>query len=240
MVELLVTIVLAGIIFAAMVPLFANVLKRTSGDNLRNVAANIAQDRIEQVRLLSYNSITQANLTAPPTPYGDGRFGPIYTVTGTNVPYNIQYLVNPPASPQAPQKVVTVKVSRAGMNYTTIMSTVVKNSDPGTTSATSTPSPSPTITGLSITVSFKDWSQVTSAGVTVQCVNTITNQTVTITPTKQVPNAGSPTVTWTNLTGGTAFVYTVTCHSTYITSSSPIFHLLKSARLKFDTHPGGS
>ena len=31
MVELLVTIVLAGIIFAAMVPFFANALKRTSG-----------------------------------------------------------------------------------------------------------------------------------------------------------------------------------------------------------------
>lgn len=242
MVELLVAIVLAGIIFGAMVPLFANALKRTSGDNLRNVAANIAQDRIEQVRLLSYNSITQANLTAPPTPYGDSRFGPIYTVTGTNVPYNIQYLVSPSASPQALQKKVTVQVTRAGLNYTTTMQTIIKNSDPGTTSATSTPSPSPTITGLSITASFKNWSQVTSAGVTVQRVQTNVTPNVTFTPTpiKQSPNASSTTVAWTNLTGGTAFVYTVTCHSTYITSTSPQFHLLKNARLKFDTNPGGS
>jgi hypothetical protein len=56
----------------------------------------------------------------------------------------------------------------------------------------------------------------------------------------QVPNASSTTVTWTGLTGGMNYTYTVTCHSQYITANSPPFHLLKSARLKFDTHPGGS
>ena len=35
MVELLVSVVLAGVMFAAMVPVFANALKRTTGDNLR-------------------------------------------------------------------------------------------------------------------------------------------------------------------------------------------------------------
>ncbi len=60
MVELLFTVVLAGIIFAAMVPFFANALKRTSGDELRVDATNIAQDRIEQVRLLPYVDITSA------------------------------------------------------------------------------------------------------------------------------------------------------------------------------------
>ena len=198
LVELLVTIVLAGIIFAAMVPFFANALKRTTRDNQRNTAANIAQDRIEQIRLLSYTSITQANLTAPPTPFGDGRFGPNYTVLGSNTVYHVDYSVSPSASPQAPQKLITVSVPRP--DYTTTMSTLIKNSDAGGTP----------------------------------------NVTVSPTPLKQVPNASSTTVTWSNLTGGTAFEYTVTCHSTYITSTSPVFHLLKSARLKFDTHPGGS
>ena len=240
LVELLVTIVLAGIIFAAMVPFFANALKRTTRDNQRNTAANIAQDRIEQIRLLSYTSITQANLTAPPTPFGDGRFGPNYTVLGSNTVYHVDYSVSPSASPQAPQKLITVSVPRP--DYTTTMSTLIKNSDAGGTASSSTPTPAPTISGLSITVSFKNYTQVTSSGVTVQRVQTNVTPNVTVSPTplKQVPNASSTTVTWSNLTGGTAFEYTVTCHSTYITSTSPVFHLLKSARLKFDTHPGGS
>ena len=50
LIELLVTILLAVIIFAAMVPLFANALKKSSGDNLRVTATNIAQARIERVQ----------------------------------------------------------------------------------------------------------------------------------------------------------------------------------------------
>jgi prepilin-type N-terminal cleavage/methylation domain-containing protein len=242
LVELLVTIVLAGIVFAGMIPFFANALKRTSGDDMRNTAANIAQDRIEQVRLLSYASVTQANLNTPPANFGDNKFGHVYPVYGSNVPYNIDYTVVDNASPSS--KLVTVTATRAGLNYTTTMSTLLKNSDIGGSTASSTPTPAATITGLSITASFKNYTQVTSEGVTVQCVNTLTNVTTSPTPKPQVPmqgpNAGKTTVAWTGLTGGTAFTYTVTCHSTYITSTSPKFHLLKSARMKFDTHPGGS
>ena len=245
MVELLVTIVLAGIIFGAMVPFFANALKRTSGDNLRNVASNIALDRIEQIRLLDYQSITQANLTAPPTPFGDGRFGPTYTVVGSNAVYDIDYVVDPSASPSAPQKNVTVRVSRAGLSYTTTMQTVVKNSDPGVASTTSArPSPSPTITGLSITVSFKDWNDVKGAAYGVWVIRAsgtpVPTSSITISPTLRPSSSATPYVTWTGLTGGTDFTYTVTCHGSHTTSTSPKFHLLQNARLKFDTNPGGS
>jgi prepilin-type N-terminal cleavage/methylation domain-containing protein len=254
LIELLVTIVLAGIIFAAMVPFFANALSRTSGDNLRNVATNIAQDRIEQVRLLGstitgYASISQPNLNFSPSPaanpFGDGRFGPIYPVAGDSVPYNIQYGVDPAASPQALQKMVTVTVTRAGLSKATTMSTIIKNPDPGVVTGTSTvASPSPTITGLSITaMSFKNWNQVGANGITVRRVQTNVTPNVTYTPTplKQIPTATNTTVTWTNLTGGMAFTYTVSCHSnkTGQTYTSPPFHLLKPARLKFDTNPGG-
>jgi len=44
MVELLVTIVLAGIVFAGMVPLFVNASKASSGDKTRNIAMNAARD----------------------------------------------------------------------------------------------------------------------------------------------------------------------------------------------------
>ena len=68
MVELLVTIVIAGIIFAAMVPFFANALSTTSRDAERNDAQNIAVDRIEQVRLLPYarDHAAQPQLLAEP------------------------------------------------------------------------------------------------------------------------------------------------------------------------------
>ena len=50
---------------------------------------------------------------------------------------------------------------------------------------------------------------------------------------------------WTGLTGGKNYTYTVSCYSSKWDSgntpfTSPPFHLLKSARLKFDTNPGGS
>ena len=246
MVELLIAIVLTVIIMAAMVPVFMTALKRTSGDNLRNVAANLAQDRIEQVRLLSYNSITQTNLNSPPSPassFGDGRFGPLYYITGSTKPYTIAYTV----VARTQDKKVTVSVTWSPTDYVTTMQTIVKNSTAGVTSTTSsTPSPSPTITGLSISVTFKDWSDVNSQGVTVQRVQSSPVATVTPTPTLQIPNSGMQTLTWAGLTGGTAFTYTVVCHSyssaegKNISETSPPFHLLKNARLKFDTNPGGS
>jgi len=58
MVELLVTIVIAGIVFAAMVPLFTTILGKNSADNMRNISAFIAQDKIERLRQLDYMEIT--------------------------------------------------------------------------------------------------------------------------------------------------------------------------------------
>jgi type II secretory pathway pseudopilin PulG len=61
-VELLVTIVIAGIAFAAMVPMFIETGKAVAGDKSRTVALNIAQDRIEKVRRLNFASLTYENL----------------------------------------------------------------------------------------------------------------------------------------------------------------------------------
>jgi prepilin-type N-terminal cleavage/methylation domain-containing protein len=244
MIELLVTLVLAGIIFAAMVPFFANALKATARDQDRNVATNIARDRIEQVRLLDYQDVTQANLTAPPVGLGDGKFGSSYAVAGGGV-YDVTYAVSPSASPDAPRKTVVVSVTKPLSSHTTTMKTVVKNAAPGVSTNVSTaPSPSPTITGLSITVYFKDWNHVkgSSYGVwIVRASGTPTpTSTVTLSPTLRPSSSATPYVKWTNLTGGTVFTYTVTCHGSNTTSTSPKFHLLKDARLKFDTNPGGS
>ena len=250
MVELLVTVVLAGIIFAAMVPVFASALKRTAGDALRVTENNIAQDRIEQVRLLNYSDITQANLNSPPSPaseFGDGRFGPTYYVAGNSRPYAILYTVVAQTNAQK----VTVQVTGPGAGFTTTMQTIVKDSAAGTLTSTSggIPTPLPSISGLSITVSFKNWEDVTgssSYGVTVTRVDTSVTPNVTFTPLpiKQTPSASNTTLTWTdsppgNLTGGTNYTYEITCVGKYTPLiSTPPFHLLHNARLKFDTHPG--
>jgi prepilin-type N-terminal cleavage/methylation domain-containing protein len=249
MIELLVTIVLAGIIFGAMVPFFANALKRTSGDNVRVTENNIAQDRIEQVRLLGYSDITEPNLNYSPSPsaspFGDGRFGPSYYVAGSNRPYTILYTVVPQTNAQK----VTVQVTDPRSGFKTSMQTIVKDPAAGTLLSTTggTPTPLPSISGLTITVSFKDWSAVTRSGhyVTVTRVNTSVTPNVTFTPLpiKQTPSASNTTLTWAdsplgNLTGGTSYTYKLTCVGANATSNTPTFHLLQNARLKFDTNPG--
>ena len=252
LVELLVTIVLAGIIFAAMVPVFVGAMKRTSTDNQRVTATNIAQDRIEQIRLLKYTDVTGPNLnyspSPPANPFGDNRFGPIYTVIGTSKPYLITYVVDPANDPDADSKTVTVNVKASATGFNTTAQTILKN--PAAESATSTSGATPTAlptTNLSITCSFKDWSQVVTSGhnpwgvVVVYKSGTPTpTVTVTVSPTK-CPISSATTVVWTGLPGGPNITYTVTCHSQYIDATSPPFHLLKSApNLHFDTHPGGS
>jgi type II secretory pathway pseudopilin PulG len=249
MIELLVTIVLAGIIFAAMVPVFASALKRTSGDGVRVIENNIAQDRLEQVRLLDFEDITEANLNYPPSPFGDERFGLTYDVAGSSKPYDMRYWVVLQANAQK----VTVRVTAPGSNVSTTLDTIVKDPAAGTLLATTggTPSPLPSIAGLSIKVSFKNWNDVTGTGhyVTVKRVlmsgspTPTPIATFTPTPAQTYPSSSSP-VEWTdspvgNLTGGMDYIYTVTCYGKNGTATCPEFHLLGSASIRFDTNPGG-
>lgn len=74
LIEPLVTIVLAGIFFVAMVPLFVLVIQKNSADQMRNVALNLAQAKIESIRSLRYDEITTANLYAGGE-FWQGRFG---------------------------------------------------------------------------------------------------------------------------------------------------------------------
>ncbi len=57
-VELLVTIIIAGIAFAAMVPVFVSAQQASSGEQMRNVSLQLAQDKLEKVRGLDYDLIT--------------------------------------------------------------------------------------------------------------------------------------------------------------------------------------
>jgi len=251
LVELLVTVVIATIVFAAMVPLFANVLNGSFRDAQRNYAQLIAQDRIEQIRLLAYPTINPQNLNSPSpaASFGDGRFGTSYTLTGQQ-PYTVTYTVSTPtpdptstAAGGSTDLLVTVAVKPSGSSYWTTMQTIVNDPAPHVYSVSSSaPSPLPSIAGLTITTTFKDWSDVNSSGVVVKRVQTNVTPNVTFTPTpvKLVPTSASPTCLWTGLTGGTNYIYTVTTNTVNGTFTSPMFHLLQSARLYFDTNPGGS
>lgn len=64
MVELLVTMVIAAIAFAALVPLFVTAQQRGAGAQYRSAAINLAQDRIERLRELPWSVL----VTDPATP----------------------------------------------------------------------------------------------------------------------------------------------------------------------------
>jgi prepilin-type N-terminal cleavage/methylation domain-containing protein len=263
LIELLITIFLAGIIFLAMVPLFVSGLKTTSTNSRRVVATNIAQARIETIRMLGANmaspspystSATTGYTAITPTNLNSNTWNPTlisttYTPPAGGQPYNITTSVSPdPAvSPTPAYKTVTVTVTRSTDNFQTKVSTVIMN--PMAVVATST------LGGAvdpnsphSLTVAFKNWQEVsTTKGVVVVYVNTspTPNVTTTATPAKQVPTSSSTTVTWTNLPGGMNYLYTVTCNPQSPSSwGSPLvgesFHLLSNGWMKFDTNPGGS
>ena len=72
-VELLVTIIIAAIAFAAMVPVFVSASQKSSGDKMRNIALNVAEDRMEKIRQLDFDQITLDNLESDS--FADGQFG---------------------------------------------------------------------------------------------------------------------------------------------------------------------
>lgn len=122
-VELLVSIVIAGVAFAALVPVFVGAQQKASSDQMRNVALNIAQDRIEKVRALSYSQIAADadDPTSTPNLYNPafmgGQFGAETTITsgvgGTKV-FTVGYTVTEVGAGLTAYKKVDVDVSWVG------------------------------------------------------------------------------------------------------------------------------
>ncbi len=117
-VELLVTIIIAGIAFAAMVPVFVQAQRTSSMDKMRAVALNVAQDRIEKLRQLDFELVTEENLAD--NSFYFGEFGDTWTEateSGTK-DFDVAYVVTEkPVSAtdsRIAYKVVTVTVSWSG------------------------------------------------------------------------------------------------------------------------------
>ena len=220
-IELLVTVVLAGIVFAAMVPVFVSAQKASAGDRARNVATNVAQDRIEKIRLLAFDQIVDDASHLRSSSFAGGQFGTTYTPAGSSKQYSVTYSVeNVPSTGAVNYKRVSVTVSWTAPPAPVrpvLMTTIVMN--PTATSASSSPSPSASPSSspspspspssaatytLTILVN-KDYVNPT-LGVTV--VRTDVTPNATATPAMQIPTKQAPK-TWSNLTPGT---YLVTCN----------------------------
>ncbi len=245
MVELLVTVIIAGVVFAAVGPVIVNALDRTGEDEVRVDGNAIAQDRLEQVRLLSYTDITEGNLNYSPSPtanpFGDGRFGPAYNLYSEETTYTVTYFVTPTPYPTSLQKYVRVNVSRPGSAYVTMAQTIIRDSRAGINIVSET-EPS----NLTLTVYFDNYSYVISPGVQLRRVQTNVTPNATVSPTPISPPGALPTSTnqevkFTGLVGGPNYTYSVFCRSskaTY-TMAAPPFRLWTSGKIKFDTYPGG-
>ncbi|HSL95074.1 MAG TPA: prepilin-type N-terminal cleavage/methylation domain-containing protein [Thermoleophilia bacterium] len=115
-VELLVTIIIAGIVFAAMVPVFLGTQSAVAGDQLRNSALQLAQDKLEKIRALDYDLIDQANLDS--STFMGGPFGTsVQWATGGGnqrtftVAYQVDLLPEGSAEGTESHKQVTVTVT---------------------------------------------------------------------------------------------------------------------------------
>lgn len=246
LVELLVTLIIAGIVFAAMSPLIVNVLGRTSQDEVRVDANTIAQDRLEQVRLLNYTDITAANLNYSPSPtaapFGDGRFGPTYVLFSGERPYDVSYEVVPTPYPTSLQKYVKVSVSRTGTDFVTTAQTIVRDPRAGVNAVSET-EPS----NLTLTVYFDNYTYVTSPGVRLRRVQTNVTPNATTSPAPEsvpgaMPNSTYQEVKFRGLTGGPNYTYSVFCWTSMPSPrelAAPPFRMWTTGKLKFDTYPGG-
>jgi prepilin-type N-terminal cleavage/methylation domain-containing protein len=240
MIELLVTVLLAGIIFAAMVPVFAGALKKTSEDNFRVTATNIAQDRVEKIRTLDFIDITEGNLNNPA--FADNEFGTSFvTVNGKS--YNVESYVVTPA-PKYKTITVTVSWSAAASDSTTVQTVVM---DPAAETVGSSPTPSATpspnsTTGTTYTlvVSVTDNDVDATYGVRVVRIDNGYNQTQT--PSPQFPNATNAlSVSWSPLIGGPNVVYRITIKFTppghSLMTLTKDVTLIDTTSVFFDTNP---
>jgi prepilin-type N-terminal cleavage/methylation domain-containing protein len=94
--ELLVTMILASIIFVAMIPVFVGAQQTNVNDAMRNTAAALAQDKIERVRQLAYSDITLTHLQS--ATWDGSQFGTQATVNSgggktrtMSIAYNLTY-----------------------------------------------------------------------------------------------------------------------------------------------------
>jgi prepilin-type N-terminal cleavage/methylation domain-containing protein len=114
LIELMITVIIAGVVFAGMVPMFVNAEQASSGNQMRNIATNVAQGQVEKLRALPWDQLvaayTSSGVTAPATAsspsftttldsssWAGSQFGDSYTAQSGNSSkvFTIAYTVQP-------------------------------------------------------------------------------------------------------------------------------------------------
>ncbi|MEZ5125479.1 MAG: prepilin-type N-terminal cleavage/methylation domain-containing protein [Thermoleophilia bacterium] len=224
LVELLVTILIVSIVFAAMVPLFVHTQQAAAGDAARNVALNIAQDRIEQIRQADFSDITTAasleSLLGTSWTSSNGKEYTItYSVTlGTenSTPHaavGVTVTWSPPPSPVKAVTLTTIVANPAGEASvsTTPSPSVAASATPAPSlspSVTASPSTSPSTAVGNLQVTTDTWNNIASVAV----VRTDVTPSVAFeTKTSINPNSTGSANTWSNLPVGTYLVSCTCC-----------------------------
>lgn len=120
LVELLVTIVISTLFFAALVPVFVFAQKQSSGDRARVIAANVAQAKLETVRSVDYTLLDEDAayfISSDGVAAGFGSTfpneegGPVKTYT---IDYDVDFVYSSDNPSEVVYKLVTVDVYWAG------------------------------------------------------------------------------------------------------------------------------
>ena len=112
--ELLIAITIASVTFAGMIPLFSGAAQATSGQQMRNIANNVAQGQIEKLRALPWSQLvaayTGSGVTAPAiasspsftatldsSSWAGSQFGDTYSANSGTTPkvFTISYTIQP-------------------------------------------------------------------------------------------------------------------------------------------------
>jgi len=116
LVEMLVTIVISAVFFAALVPVFVYAARQSSGDRARVIAANVAQAKLESVRSVDWTLLDEDAAYFTSTAGEAAGFGSVWPndeggpVKNYSIAYEVDFVYSATNPDEVVYKLVTVDV----------------------------------------------------------------------------------------------------------------------------------